>query len=198
MSAPAAPAPDNWNLPNALTVGRIVLVPFFLWLLLIDGGQSPLWRWAALALFLVAIITDRIDGDLARRRNLITDFGKIADPIADKALIGGALVGLNVIGILPVWVTVVILGRELAVTAIRFVVIRRGVMPAGRGGKLKTVLQAVALGWLTAPLELLIGGWAQWPGWAVLLVAVAVTLVTGVDYVVKAVALWRGTDTRAA
>ena len=197
MTGPAAP-PSNWNLPNALTVGRIVLVPFFLWLLLIQDGQAAGWRWAALGLFLVAIITDRIDGDLARKHNLITDFGKIADPIADKALIGGALIGLNLIDVLPVWVTVVILGRELAVTLIRFVVIRRGVMPASRGGKLKTVLQSVALAWFIAPLELLLGGWAHWPGWVVLIVAVVVTLVTGVDYVVKAARLWRGTDTRAA
>lgn len=192
---PAAQAkPSNWNLPNILTVGRIVCVPIFLWLLLVHDGEHVGWRFAALAMFAVAIATDRIDGEIARRRNLITDFGKIADPIADKALVGGALIGLNLIGLLPVWVTVVILGRELAVTVIRFIVIRRVVMPAGRGGKLKTVLQAMALALFIAPLELLFGGLATAPGWAVLVLAIVVTVVTGFDYAIKAARLWRGTE----
>jgi CDP-diacylglycerol--glycerol-3-phosphate 3-phosphatidyltransferase len=152
---------------------------------------------AALLLFLLAIATDKIDGDLARRHNLVTDFGKVADPIADKALIGTALVMLSWLSDLPWWVTVIILGREIAVTALRFVVIRHGVMPASRGGKLKTVLQSVALPLFIAPLQALIGDVAWWVAWAVLLAALIVTVVTGVDYVVKAVALRRGSERTA-
>ena len=125
---------SNFNIANVLTTLRIVMVPFFGWALLHDGGDSVTWRWVAFALFAVAMITDKVDGDLARKHNLITDFGKIADPIADKALIGTALVLLAVLGLLPWWVTVLVLGRELGITLMRFVVIRHGVMPAGRGG----------------------------------------------------------------
>ena len=137
---------SNWNLPNALTTLRIVMVPFFGWALLVDGGDSTTWRWVAWALFVLAMITDQIDGDIARSRNLVTDFGKIVDPIADKALTGMAFVGLSIIGELWWWVTIVVLVREWGITLMRFWVIRYGVMAAGRGGKLKTMLQAVALG----------------------------------------------------
>ena len=133
---------------------------------------------------LVPTVTDRIDGELARRRGLVTDVGKIADPIADKALMGTALVGLSILGELPWWVTVVVLVREIGITLLRFVVIRHGVMPAGRGGKAKTVLQAVAITLYLLPLP---AGWRAVAG-VVMAVAVIVTVVTGVDYVVKA---WR-------
>ncbi|GAB94276.1 CDP-diacylglycerol--glycerol-3-phosphate 3-phosphatidyltransferase [Kineosphaera limosa] len=179
----AQPAPvSNWNIANALTVARIVMVPVFGWLLLYDAGQSPAWRWTALVVFVVAMATDRLDGQLARSRGLITDFGKLADPIADKALTGMAFIGLSLIGHLWWWVTIVVLAREIGITLLRFVVVRYGVMPASRGGKLKTVLQAVALGMLIAP----IGGF--WPVLAgvVMAVAVIVTLVTGADYVLQA------------
>ena len=155
MSTPAGPpdqrsagplAPSAWNLPNYLTVFRFVLVPVFGWLLLAEGGHVWGYRLAALAVFGVAMVTDSIDGDLARRRKQVTDFGKVADPIADKAMLGMALIGLSIIGIVPWWVTVIILVREVGVTVMRFVVIRHGVMPAGRGGKLKTALQTVAVG----------------------------------------------------
>ena len=107
--------------------------------------------------FAVASVTDRLDGDLARRRSLVTDFGKIADPIADKALTGAALIGLSALDELPWWVTVVILVRELGITLLRFWVIRHGVIPASRGGKLKTLLQTVAIGLYVLPLP------AGWP-----------------------------------
>jgi CDP-diacylglycerol--glycerol-3-phosphate 3-phosphatidyltransferase len=138
-------APSAWNVPNALTVLRLVLVPLFVWLLLRDGGNGDGNRLIATAAFVVAIVTDRFDGDIARRWNLVTNFGKIADPIADKALTGAAFIGLSYLGELPWWVTVVVMVREWGVTALRFWVIRQGVMPASRGGKLKTVLQAIAL-----------------------------------------------------
>jgi CDP-diacylglycerol--glycerol-3-phosphate 3-phosphatidyltransferase len=188
---------NNWNLPNALTTLRIVMVPFFGWALLVDDGGSVLWRTVAWVLFAVAMITDKIDGDIARSRDLVTDFGKIADPIADKALTGMAFVGLSVIGELWWWVTIVVLVREWGITLLRLWVIRHGVMAAGRGGKLKTVLQTFALGLFVLPLKLLDGTWGEvgtvlWWGAAVLMgAAVALTLVTGADYVVKALVVRR-------
>ncbi len=176
------PPVSNWNIANALTVARIVMVPIFGWLLLHESGESAPWRWAALVVFVVAMATDKLDGELARSRGLITDFGKLADPIADKALTGMAFIGLSLVGLLWWWVTIVVLVREIGITLLRFVVIRYGVMPASRGGKLKTVLQAVALTMFLAPIG---GPWILLAG-AVMAAAVAVTLVTGVDYLLAA------------
>ncbi len=183
LAAPAAPV-SAWNVANGLTLVRLLLVPVFGWLLLAGGGDDRTLRLLAAAAFVVAVVTDRVDGELARRRHLVTDVGKIADPIADKALMGTALVGLSVLGELAWWVTVVVLAREIGVTLLRFVVIRHGVMPAGRGGKAKTVLQAVAVTLYLLPLP------SAWDpvAVAVLALAVTVTVVTGLDYVVKA---WR-------
>ncbi|GGK64585.1 CDP-diacylglycerol--glycerol-3-phosphate 3-phosphatidyltransferase [Ornithinimicrobium pekingense] len=182
-TAPVAPRATPWNVPNALTVLRILMVPVFGWLLLAHGGEDTAWRWWATAVFVVAIATDWVDGFLARRDGLITDFGKLMDPIADKALMGTALIGLSVLGLLPWWVTVVILVRELGITLMRFVVIRRGVIPASRGGKLKTVLQALGLTLMVAPLGGLPGTLGLW----IMYAAVVVTVATGVDYVLQAV-----------
>lgn len=193
-----APAPvSNWNVPNALTTLRIVMVPFFAWALLHDSGDSMLWRWVATALFGLAMITDKIDGDIARKHDLVTNFGKIADPIADKALTGMAFVGLSVIGDLWWWVTAVVLVREWGITALRFFVLRYGVMAAGRGGKLKTVLQTGALLGLLMPLRLFEGSWETvgvvlwWGAVALTVAAVTLTVVTGIDYVLKALTLRR-------
>jgi CDP-diacylglycerol---glycerol-3-phosphate 3-phosphatidyltransferase len=193
-----AAKPTNWNVPNALTTLRILMVPFFGWALLTDDGQSVLWRMVAWALFAAAMVTDKVDGDIARSRNLITNFGKIADPIADKALTGMAFVGLSIIGELWWWVTVLVLVREWGITALRFWVLRHGVIAASSGGKLKTVLQTVALGLLILPLKLFddhpwdtIGEVLWWAAAALMAAAVTVTLVTGVDYVVKALAVRR-------
>lgn len=198
MTGPSGPAPSPWNLPNALTVLRIALVPVFGWFLLAEGGGNPWFRLVALVVFLAAMITDNIDGDLARRRGQVTNFGKIADPIADKALLGMAFVGLSVLGEVPWWITVLVLAREVAVTAVRLVVIRHGVLPAGWGGKLKTFLQAAALSLLVAPLWVLPGE-AFWRGAAYLVLgaAVLVTVVTGVDYLAKARVLRRTSDRTA-
>ena len=184
---PVAAAPSAWNVANALTVLRLVLVPAFLFALFQDDGESAGWRVVAFVAFAVAVVTDRIDGQLARRHGLVTDFGKIADPIADKALIGAALIGLSALGELPWWVTALVLVREIGVTALRLVVIRHGVMPASRGGKLKTALQSLAIGLLVLPTE----GWLNAVALAVMAVAVVVTLATGLDYVVRAVRLRR-------
>jgi CDP-diacylglycerol--glycerol-3-phosphate 3-phosphatidyltransferase len=191
-TAPVAPV-SNYNIANQLTVLRLVLVPVFLFCLLYDEGDSAPWRVAACVVFAIASYTDWVDGQLARSRNLITSFGKLADPIADKALIGAALIGLSSLDLLPWLVTIVVLVREIGVTALRFWVIRHGVIPASRGGKLKTLLQGVAIGLYLLPLSgLLATGRAL-----VMLAAVAVTVVTGIDYVARALTL-RQTSDRAA
>ncbi|MFI8185878.1 CDP-diacylglycerol--glycerol-3-phosphate 3-phosphatidyltransferase [Actinacidiphila glaucinigra] len=191
-SAPAVPAaavrgPSLWNIANVLTMVRLLLVPGFVMLLVHDDGHDPAWRSFAWAAFAIAMITDLFDGELARRYGLVTDFGKIADPIADKAIMGAALIGLSALGDLPWWVTAVILFRELGITLMRFWVIRWGVIPASRGGKLKTLTQGVAVGMyilvLTGPLATLR---------AVLMgAAVVLTVVTGLDYVRQAVVMRR-------
>ena len=180
-------APSAWNVANALTVLRLVLVPLFVWLLLRDGGADNEIRLLATAAFVVAIVTDRFDGDLARRWNLVTNFGKIADPIADKALTGAAFIGLSILGELPWWVTIVVMVREWGVTALRFWVIRVGVMPASRGGKLKTVLQAIALGLYLLPWQSV--AVLHWTAVAFMGAALLVTIVTGLDYVRRALRL---------
>lgn len=196
MSIPPAQQVPTLNIANVLTVVRILLVPFFIWFLLLDesadDGSGGLFRWLAVAVFAVAIYTDKLDGDLARSRGLITDFGKIADPIADKLLIGAALILLSVLGELWWWVTIVILVRELGITVLRFAVIRYGVMPASRGGKLKTVIQTFAIFLYLLPLAGLVGEWYTWLAVAVMLAAVAVTVVTGLDYILQAIRLRRG------
>ena len=186
--------PSNWNVPNALTTLRIVMVPFFAWALLVDDGQSAGWRWLAYALFVLAMITDKIDGDLARKHNLVTNFGKIADPIADKALTGMAFVGLSLIGELWWAVTVVVLVREWGITLMRFWLIRHGVvLPAGQGGKLKTMVQTIALMLLILPLRQFTGFWEPvgtvvwWVAVVLMAAAVALTVWTGVVYVVESV-----------
>jgi CDP-diacylglycerol--glycerol-3-phosphate 3-phosphatidyltransferase len=192
------PPPSPWNIANALTVLRVLMVPVYAWLLLADGGSNPVLRFWAAGVFVLATLTDRIDGEIARRRGLITDFGKVTDPIADKALMGMAFVGLSLLGELPWWVTVLVLAREWGVTLLRFFVIRHGVMPAGRGGKLKTVLQSVTLTLFSLPLWVLpLSGLWTAVAWVTMVLAVAVTLVTGVDYVMKALRL-RRTSERAA
>jgi CDP-diacylglycerol--glycerol-3-phosphate 3-phosphatidyltransferase len=176
-----------WNIANALTVLRLALVPVFLVVLFHGTGELTSWRVGAWAVFALASITDRFDGEIARRRGLITEFGKLADPIADKALVGAALIGLSALNELPWWVTVVILIREVGVTLLRFWVIRHGVIPASRGGKLKTLLQAVAIGLFVLPPY----GWLRDIAWVVMIAAIVVALATGFDYVGRAVRLRR-------
>ena len=185
---PVVPRARVANLANLLTGIRMALVPVFLVALFVGDGQETSWRITAFVVFAVAVITDRFDGALARSYGMVTEFGTLADPIADKALIGSALVGLSVLGDLPWWVTVVILVRELGVTLRRLVVLRRGVIPASRGGKLKTLVQAVAIGLFVLPLS---DGWLT-GAWVIMLAAVALTVTTGVDYFVSAVRDWRG------
>ncbi|MFG2732650.1 CDP-diacylglycerol--glycerol-3-phosphate 3-phosphatidyltransferase [Streptomyces canus] len=187
IAAAAVNQASVWNVANLLTMLRLVLVPGFVVLMLADGGYDPAWRSFAWAAFAVAMITDLFDGHLARAYNLVTDFGKIADPIADKAIMGAALICLSGLGDLPWWVTIVILGRELGITLLRFLVIRYGVIPASRGGKLKTLSQGIAVGMYILALT----GWLATARFWVMAVAVVLTVVTGLDYVRQAIVLRR-------
>ena len=190
MTQAAETAPSNWNVPNVLTTLRIVLVPFFGYALLVDGGDSEGWRYVACAIFTVAMVTDKIDGDLARKHNLVTNFGKIADPIADKAITGMAFIGLSVVGDIWWWVTIVVLLREWSVTLLRLSILKRVVIAAADLGKLKTTFQGVALGVLCLPLrDPDLPDWAEVPGevlfyaaQACLAIAVALTLWSGWEF----------------
>ncbi|MBG6057454.1 CDP-diacylglycerol--glycerol-3-phosphate 3-phosphatidyltransferase [Cryobacterium sp. MP_M5] len=188
MATPLSPVArsGNWNLPNLITVVRILLAPVFIWLLLADAGQDGALRWAAAVLFILAIATDGIDGAIARRNNQVTDLGKLLDPIADKVLTGGALVSLSILGELWWWVTIVILVREIGITVFRFVMLKDRVIPASRGGKLKTVLQSVAISLALVPLWLPLGDWVHWVNAAVMAAALVATVITGVDYLLAA------------
>jgi CDP-diacylglycerol--glycerol-3-phosphate 3-phosphatidyltransferase len=196
---PAATPPQSVklvNLPNALTVLRLAVVPLFAVLLLqggdMEAGPDAAGRYWATLVFVLAIITDRYDGLIARRTGQVTEFGKLADPIADKALTGTALIGLSILALLPWWVTLVILVREVGVTLLRFWVIRHGVIAASRGGKLKTVVQALAIGLYILPLTGLLASGRWW----VMAAALVLTVLTGLDYVYRALTL-RQTSARA-
>lgn len=185
---------SNLNLPNVLTTLRIVMVPFFGWALLHEGGDSILWRCVAFVLFVGAMITDKIDGDIARSRNLITNFGKIADPIADKAITGMAFIGLSIVGEIWWWVTIVVLVREWSVTLLRLSVLKHVVIPAAQSGKIKTTFQAIALSGLILPFphgtahggafDVLLpwGEWLFYLSQGLLAVAVAMTLWSGYEF----------------
>ena len=198
-SAPASP-PPLLNIANVLTGVRLLLVPVFLMALLAEDGASTGWRLTATGVFALAALTDRFDGELARSRGLVTAFGTIADPIADKALTGSALVGLSVLDIVPWWVTVVIMGREVGITVLRFAVLRHGIIPASRGGKAKTLVQAIAIGLYLLPLDALLGPSTalDWLRWTVLAVAVGLTVVTGLDYLLRAARLRAAAATTAS
>ncbi|GLY69372.1 CDP-diacylglycerol--glycerol-3-phosphate 3-phosphatidyltransferase [Amycolatopsis taiwanensis] len=182
---PEPRAVPTLNVANLLTLSRMVLVPVFVLALFAGGGHDVWWRSVATALFAIASLTDQVDGWVARRYGLITDFGKIADPIADKALIGAALVGLSLLGELPWWASIVIAVREIGVTLLRFWVIRYGVIPASRGGKAKTLTQIAAIVVFLLPLPTTVTGL----NWTLLGAALVLTVVTGIDYVFQAVRL---------
>jgi CDP-diacylglycerol---glycerol-3-phosphate 3-phosphatidyltransferase len=186
--APEATESSPWNVPNALTAFRCVLVPVFAWMLLAHPQETG-WRIATTFIFALAILTDSIDGHLARKYDIVTKFGKLADPIADKALTGMAFIGLSVIGELPWWVTIIILVREWGITVLRFVMLRYGVMAANRGGKIKTVLQSVALILYLLPLPA--AGPVHWFAVLVMAAAFVITVVTGLDYIRAAIKLRR-------
>ena len=193
-ATPGTPAKaSNWNLPNLITVVRILLAPLFMWMLLADNGADGALRWWAAALFIVAIATDGVDGAIARKYNLVTDLGKLLDPIADKILTGAALIALSILGELWWWVTIVILVREVGITIFRFAMLSDRVIPASRGGKLKTILQSVAISLYLVPLWLVFGDWVHWLNAIVMAAALVMTVITGIDYLRAA---WRENRSR--
>jgi CDP-diacylglycerol--glycerol-3-phosphate 3-phosphatidyltransferase len=183
--------------PNLITIVRILLAPLFVWMLLADNGADGALRWWAAVLFILAIATDGVDGAIARGRGLVTELGKLLDPIADKILVGGALISLSILGELPWWVTVVILVREVGITVYRFIVIRAGVIAASRGGKLKTIVQSVAISMALLPFWVLFTpneAWVYWLDGIVMTLAVILTVFTGLDYLWQG---WRGSRVRS-
>jgi CDP-diacylglycerol--glycerol-3-phosphate 3-phosphatidyltransferase len=188
---------SNWNVPNLITIVRILLAPLFVWMLLADNGADGALRWWAAILFILAIATDGVDGAIARGRGLVTELGKLLDPIADKILVGGALISLSILGELPWWVTVVILVREVGITVYRFIVIRAGVIAASRGGKLKTIVQSVAISMALLPFWVLFTpneAWVYWFDGILMSLAVILTVFSGLDYLWQA---WRGSRARS-
>ncbi|WP_195225004.1 CDP-diacylglycerol--glycerol-3-phosphate 3-phosphatidyltransferase [Schaalia turicensis] len=190
-----------WNVPNVLTVFRLVLVPVFIWLMFLEASGA---RWWAVLVFMVAAATDQLDGHIARAQNLITDFGRLMDPIADKALTLGAFIMLSIAGLLPWWVTILIAIRELGITALRAVLLRRDiVVSANKGGKLKTVLQIFAIWLLLIPWQSLGASWPVYAslahgmlifGWVVAGLALLMTVWSGLVYVVEGAKLWKASS----
>ena len=174
------------QLPNAITIVRILCAPVFCWMLLVDDGHDGPLRWWAAALFIVAIATDGIDGYLARKHNIVSDLGKLLDPIADKVLTGIAFVSLSILGELPWWITIVVLVREIGITVHRLIVASDHVVAAAWLGKLKTMTQAIALSFALLPLSTLVGDWIIWVNIVTMWAAVILTVVSGLDYVVTA------------
>ncbi|MGM1016028.1 MAG: CDP-diacylglycerol--glycerol-3-phosphate 3-phosphatidyltransferase [Actinomycetota bacterium] len=170
------------QLPNAITIVRIFCAPVVLWMLLVGGADGPLRWWAAI-LFIVAIATDGLDGYLARRHEIVTDLGKLLDPIADKALTGVAFIGLSILAELPWWITIVVLVREVGITVHRLIVASSHVVAAAWMGKLKTVAQAVALSLALLPLAGVVGDWIVPVNVVAMTIAVVLTIASGIDYI---------------
>lgn len=173
---------SEMNLPNAITISRILALPFCAYALFKNGGDDSTWRIISFVLFFIVGVTDFLDGKLARSRNTVTEFGKLLDPIADKALIGTALISLSLLHLLPWWITIIILTREIGITIFRFVVIRGGVIPANRGGKVKTIVQNFAAGFYILPLSSSL----FWFREVFMGAALVLTIATGVWYLVEA------------
>lgn len=173
------------NLPNLITMARIALAPLFIWVLFLFQNQAAHERWIVVFLFVLASATDGVDGALARKRNQVTDLGKLLDPIADKVLIGGALIALSVLGQIDWWITLIILVREVGITVYRLVVIKDRVIAASGGGKLKTIMQSIAVGFYLSPLA---GYWAPLGVLqsGILYFALILTLVSGIQYLAAA------------
>lgn len=187
---------DALNLPNIITILRILLVPAFVAILFsgstnADASHNAPYRWVATALFILAISTDGLDGSIARKRGLVTNLGKLLDPIADKALIGGALIALSLLGDIGWWATIAILVRELGITVFRLIVVRKRVIAASAGGKLKTILQSITVGLVLSPFDALLGDWVNILEFALTVLTVAITVLTGLQYI------WNATKVRS-
>ncbi len=179
-------AKSIFNLPNVITMARILFVPFFIWTLVEFNNPESAMRWISVLVFIIIMASDGVDGAIARKRGLITNLGKLLDPIADKALLGGALVTLSVLGEVSWWITAVIMIRELGITAYRFVVIRNEVVAASSGGKLKTIFQGIMVGFVVSPLTVWFDQWYTYFELALVLFATALTLITGIQYMLAA------------
>ncbi len=170
------------NLPNALTIFRILALPFCAYALFKNGGDDDSWRIIAFTLFFIVGLSDILDGRIARSRNQITEFGKLLDPIADKAMLATASIGASILGMLSWWVTAIFLIREVAVTILRFAVIKKGVIPASKGAKVKTFFQSFGVGFYILPLP----AYLNLPRDIFMTVAIYLTISTGVTYFRKA------------
>lgn len=165
------------NLPNLITIIRIALVPLFVVLLFVAPNS-----WWSVSIFVLAIASDGVDGAIARRKNLITNLGKLLDPIADKALLGSALISLSILDRVPLWITTIILIREIGITGYRLLVAKHRIIAAAGGGKLKTILQSVAVGFLLSPLDSYLS-WLVPIETILLFAALILTLTSGVQFV---------------
>jgi CDP-diacylglycerol--glycerol-3-phosphate 3-phosphatidyltransferase len=170
------------NLPNLITLIRIAFVPLFIWLLFIAAEKNSIERWLSVTIFVLAIATDGVDGAIARRKNLVTNLGKLLDPIADKALLGGALVSLSLLGELPWWITLIILARELGITVYRLLVVKHRVIAAAGGGKLKTIFQSIAVGFVLSPFDVILP-WLIPVEQVLIYLALLVTLTSGFQFI---------------
>lgn len=179
---------NPWNLPNAITLARILAVPFFIWSLVSVSNDESAMRWVSVLIFIIIMASDGVDGAIARKRGIVTDLGKLLDPIADKALLGGALVTLSILGEIAWWVTIVILVRELGITVYRLVVVNQKVIAASSGGKMKTIFQGVMVGFIVSPLT----AWFPYDWYflfedGLVLTSVVLTVYSGLQYVIAAV-----------
>lgn len=179
---------NPWNLPNAITLARILAVPFFIWSLVSVSNDESVMRWVSVLIFIIIMASDGVDGAIARKRGIVTDLGKLLDPIADKALLGGALVTLSTLGEIAWWVTIVILVRELGITVYRLVVVNQKVIAASSGGKMKTIFQGVMVGFIVSPLT----AWFPYDWYflfedGLVLTSVVLTVYSGLQYVIAAV-----------
>lgn len=185
MSTDSASKPvSNFSAPNLIAGARILATPFSFWMLIADNGHNELLRWLSALFFVVAIATDALDGWIARKYNLVTDLGKLLDPIADKFLTGAALVGLSILNELPWWITILVLIREVGITVHRLVEARTVVVAAAWMGKLKTVAQSVAITLALLPLASVLGDWVIWVNVITMTIAVVLTVASGIDYVI--------------
>lgn len=166
------------NLPNSLTIFRIIALPFCAYALFRSGGDDENWRIIAFTLFFIVGLSDVLDGKIARDRNQITEFGKLLDPIADKAMLATATIGSSILGLLSWWVTAIFLIREIAVTILRFAVIKKGVIPASKGGKLKSFFQSFGVGFYILPLP----AYLNLPRDIFMAIAIYLTISTGIAY----------------
>ncbi|CAN1645070.1 PgsA Phosphatidylglycerophosphate synthase [Candidatus Nanopelagicaceae bacterium] len=164
--------------PNTLTLTRILLIPTGVYTLFYDGGDNSTFQLISYAIFFTLGMTDIVDGRWARHSNRITPLGTFLDPVADKALIGAAMISLSILDRFPWWITILILTREIGITLFRLLVIKNGVIPASKGGKIKTLTQNFGVGFFILPLP----AWLDWFKYGFISVAIILTITSAYDY----------------